>query len=111
MILTDKEIEQRADKCANRYYHKQDTALRIITSHATEHEAAMYRYTDGWKECTEHYRELIEDGMKWKELKNTLSSILEQYPPKEREDNETKGWIAVNIYDILKSMTRKEIEW
>lgn len=72
MILTDKEIEQRADKCANRYYHKQDTALRIITSHATEHEAAMYRYTDGWKECTEYYRELIEAGMKYNELKKWI---------------------------------------
>lgn len=29
---------------------------------------AIEGYTAGWKECTEHYKQLIEDGMKWQQM-------------------------------------------
>jgi hypothetical protein len=42
-------------------------------------------YNNGWKDCTEHYKQLIEDGMKWQELYQTMDNL-------NKDKNEEDTW-------------------
>jgi len=66
MILTDKEIEQRAELYAANVPENDNDSL---------YSSDVRAYKTAWKECTEHYRELIGDAEKWKELQKQVESI------------------------------------
>lgn len=97
VLLTDEQVAAIAEKYS-------DDTVDTDWAHGARNllRAGVERdYRAGWKECTEHYRELIEAGVRWKELMEAVEA--------ERKDEwsieitntlrENVGWHVFNIIE------------
>lgn len=107
ILLTDEQVIDKAKENADRFYNSEDISLRIMTSHANQHESALRRYKEGWNECTEYYRELIGAGTKWKELVTHCEGLSTLWYGKKRTGEETIDLMTSVINKVTELQDRK----
>jgi len=104
VFLTDDKLSK---KCLEYVKKEKDTYAGIA-----DVSISIVDYASGWKECTQHYKELIEADIKWRNLIDNCTQVLNYSYPKEiRGLSEHKTDIYYDICEELISLTSKEIDW
>lgn len=74
VFLADKQIGDKAKSHADNMYKQDEPG--VISSEGCSWANAVCDYISGWKESTEHYKELIEAGVRQKEPVDKVDALF-----------------------------------
>lgn len=108
MILTEEQIAERALKW---YPKKKNTMNDSYVDEEDIRQRERAAYILACRDTTTHYRELIEAGMKWKELLKRIETTTSYYTDEDLRNRHTRNEMYYDVADQVRMMTKYEINW